>query len=318
MGEDLAAEKESLSTKNAALEESHLAEVESVRQELTQKHSASVEALQSASNAQAERVSSCEAEMKDLREANGRLQEKVDTAQGELKEQTKSMQDLNESLTSVTKEKDMVTIRYESTQEQLTQKGNELSIALGSLGDIQKASAERESQLREAAQSAELRIQKMEEYKHVAEKELAELRQEKSVLTIELTSTKEGLEKVSADLKARQDSDEATSRRLAELNESLAIQTELCARANSREEEERRERTAACAQLIAETQVRDEFCGGVRNARFSRPFYSLSSTRALLLCCAGACGFHGPRKGGCTEAVRRCGVEGHGYQARPR
>lgn len=101
-------------------------------------------------------------------------------------------------------------------------------------------------------------------------KKSSKLGHDYSTATVELNRLQEKLQRATSDLARITSDEESSSKKTAELAEALAVERQLRKRAESHEEGERRERTAACAQLIAMTQAHRQ-----REERFTEDLAAL-------------------------------------------
>jgi len=146
-------------------------------------------------------------------------------------------------------------VKLENIQATVEEKNKELSMALKYFADMQRSAQEREGELRQAGKDGEERVLRAEAKAAELEGEVGRLRTEvaasageAAALKVELAAKREELKtQASADLEARA--------ALQEVRASLAVEKELRARAEGKEAEERQERVAANAQLLAMQQA---------------------------------------------------------------
>ncbi len=205
-------------------------------------------------------------ELKTLRDAVAARGEEVASAkldaekrvgelQQELAQKEGSRREVEAAKAHAEAEQTELKAKLESVRGSMEEKDKELSMALKSFADMQRSAQEREGELRQASKDGEERVARAEARATELEAEVGRLRTdvaasagETAALKVELTAKRE-------ELKAQVSADQETRAALQESRASLAVEKELRARAEGKEAEERQERVAANAQLLAMQQA---------------------------------------------------------------
>ncbi|EWM23708.1 dna topoisomerase [Nannochloropsis gaditana] len=145
--------------------------------------------------------------------------------------------------------------KLEDTQKILEDKNKELFMALKSFADMQLSAQEREGELRQAGKDGEERVLRAEAKVSDLEGEMSRLRTEMAASIGEGTALKVELASKREEAKAHLSAAQEAQAALQELRASLAVEKELRSRAEGKEAEEREERVAANAQLLAMQQA---------------------------------------------------------------
>ena len=257
MAEELSAEKDRLHAALGDATASHAAELSSAQEALREEHAAKVHKLGTDLAAVETRAEAATAELATLQAAHAKLVQESQEANEKKSFFETAVESLTLSNTSAEKQVSVLTVQLQSTKEALEQKGSELSMALTSLGDIQRATMERETKLRDDVREAEERTRTVQTERDEMRAELTSIKHEHSVATAELATSKDALEKAVAEREEKAASEALATQKLTEQGEALAVEKELRARAERSEEAERAERTGACAQLMAQTQAHE-------------------------------------------------------------
>lgn len=138
-----------------------------------------------------------------------------------------------------------------SARASLDARSSELSAALGGFAEGQRAADRREAELREAGSVLQAKLASSEAERSRLAQELAVSGVSAIATVSELAGVRDQLTELRAEAADLRASLAEAQRLTAAMNEGLAVERELRARAELREEEERRERTAATAQLMA-------------------------------------------------------------------
>jgi len=146
-------------------------------------------------------------------------------------------------------------VKLEGIQTTVEEKNKELSMALKSFADMQRSAQEREGELRQAGKDGEERVLRAEAKAAELEGEVGRLRTEVAASAGEAAALKVELAAKREELKAQASADQEARAALQEVRASLAVEKELRARAEGKEAEERQERVAANAQLLAMQQA---------------------------------------------------------------
>lgn len=142
----------------------------------------------------------------------------------------------------------------EQLKGQLVQKDTDLRNTLASMHEFQRLSSEEKATLRAEISSLQPRVFQLEEQRLATNSELAAKKEELLSVTREHNNMKEACERVQATLALRErEVDEA---KVAVVQ--LEVEKEMRVKSELREENERSERVAACAQLVA-TQTECEY-----------------------------------------------------------
>ena len=138
-----------------------------------------------------------------------------------------------------------------SCRKALEVKNRELSMALASFSEFQTKAEQRENDIRKTIAKDDDRVHALEEDKVELVAQLAELKTELATGDTQLDNVKETLSETKAELASLKEEVADSKSAGSKTAELLAIETSLRKRAEVKEEEERRERIAACAQLLA-------------------------------------------------------------------
>eukprot|EP01041_Mallomonas_annulata_P000865 gene865-1687_t len=142
----------------------------------------------------------------------------------------------------------------EQVRNQLGEKEGDLRTSLASLSEVQKQSSEERTSLRKEISTAQEKLQGMEYEKHVLTSSLATAKDEVAVCGRDIAALRD----LNTNLQHQLASSEANNETAKDAILQLVVERELRSRSEVREESERRERIAACAQLLA-TQTDCEY-----------------------------------------------------------
>ena len=142
----------------------------------------------------------------------------------------------------------------EQLKGQLSQKDTDLRNTLGSMQEFQRLASEEKSTLRAEISTLQPRVFQLEEQRLANNSELAAKKEELLSVTRECSQAKETMEKMQATLTLKER--EADDAKIAVMQ--LGVEKEMRVKSELREENERSERVAACAQLVA-TQAECEY-----------------------------------------------------------
>jgi len=185
-------------------------------------------------------------DLADLRAAHSLTTTRLQTTQAELSEKTQAIGKVEITLALSSKDSEILTIKLDSVKEQL-------SMALTS----SRMLSEREAQLNETAHKLEQELRVALAEAHTWKDGAAQLRSDAALLNAEHATCKALLEKATRAVDTLTVSESEARVSAREASEALLLEKELRSRAEVREEEERRERTAACAHLIAQTKAHE-------------------------------------------------------------
>jgi len=180
-------------------------------------------------------------------------------------------------------------VKLDGIQAAVEEKNKELSMALKSFADMQRSAQEREGELRQAGRDGEERVLRAEAKAAELEGEVGRLRTEIAASAGEAAALKIELSAKREELKAQASADQEARAALQEVRASLAVEKELRARAEGKEAEERQERVAANAQLLAMQQAHASEMEGQRVEKmealkeYERKAQEGDTERALLL-----------------------------------
>ena len=136
---------------------------------------------------------------------------------------------------SEAKAKEILEIQLVSAKEQLSAKASELTIALGSLGEIQRSHADREAQLRDAASASDAKATSIAAELQKLKDTLQEAKHAAEVASQEFTSCKAAAARLEVELAVCKATAETNSAEANKLKEELAVEKELRGRAETRE-----------------------------------------------------------------------------------
>lgn len=142
----------------------------------------------------------------------------------------------------------------EQLKAQLAQKDTDLRNTLGSMQEFQRLASEEKSTLRAEISALQPRVFQLEEQRLANNSELATKKEELLSVTRECNQMKDTLEKMQGTLALKER--EADEAKIAIMQ--LGVEKEMRVKSELREENERSERVAACAQLVA-TQTECEY-----------------------------------------------------------
>lgn len=173
--------------------------------------------------------------------------ENILKSQSELREKEISGQRLQTDL-------DKASAEIEQLKAQISQKDADLRNTLNSMQEFQRQSCEEKASLRAEIGNLQPRIYQLEEQRLAVNSELAAKKEELLSLSRECNQVKENYAQLQATLVQREkEVEEAKSATL-----QLEVEKEMRIKSELREENERSERIAACAQLVA-TQTECEY-----------------------------------------------------------
>jgi kinesin family member C1 len=169
----------------------------------------------------------------------------------------KSQSDLRESEFAAQRYKEdaeKASSEVEQLKAQLAQKDTDLRNTLGSMQEFQRLASEEKCTLRAEISALQPRVFQLEEQRLANNSELAAKKEELLSMTRECSQMKETSEKMQATLALRER--EADEAKIAVMQ--LGVEKEMRLKSELREENERSERVAASAQLVA-TQTECEY-----------------------------------------------------------
>lgn len=162
--------------------------------------------------------------------------------------QTQSaLREAEKSLERLERDEEKYKAEAEALKRQLSQKEEDLRSTLASLQDVQRSSSEEKSMLRAELSVLQPRLQALEEERLSITSQLATKKEEVLSLTRELQQAKETIASLQEQIACR-DHELLSSK---QYQMQLEIERELRIKSETREEGEKRERIAACAQLLA-------------------------------------------------------------------
>jgi kinesin family protein C1 len=232
--------------------------LESTTSTMTNEHASVVASLQQQLSEETTNVQTANAELSTLQANHQAANEKVEHLTAECASKCAALEACEAKAAASARDAEINAVKLEGATSQLTQKATELTMALSSLGDVQKAGAERETQLRETLMQAEAKASAALAASAALKEEVASLQSEVKSTAAELATAQEARDLATSRYAESTKAEAAASAKAQEASDGWTLEKELRARAEAREEEERRERTAATAQLIAQTQAQHE------------------------------------------------------------
>ena len=245
---------EELATAAAA---AHADTLEAETTRLDEEYKQQVEALTAEVLAWTAKAEESGKELTELQQQANSDATELTAAQEKVKQLARSLEESTADKASVTKAKEILEIQLSSSKEQLSAKANELTMALGSLGEIQRTHADREAVLRSDTAAAEKKAIERAAEAESLKAALSVAQRDAEISSQELVGYRSQISRLESDLASSKITAESNMGELNKLGEALAVERAKRERAETREEEERRERTASCAQLIAQTQAND-------------------------------------------------------------
>lgn len=179
-----------------------------------------------------------------------RIDQEIASLREDLSRSQSSLRDAETGALHHEKEVQRMSAEAEKLADQLSQKDTDLRQAMNSLQEIQRTALEEKNSLRNELSSLQMKLQTLEAERLSMTSELATKREENASSSRELMQLRETVSSLEARL-------EVKDGMLAEYKESamqLEVERGLRQRCEMREEAERSERVAACAQLLATQQ----------------------------------------------------------------
>jgi len=138
-----------------------------------------------------------------------------------------------------------------NSRKALEMKNKELSLALASFSEHQRNAETREKEMRDLTSGNDTKLMSLEKEKTTLMEQISDLKAKAATGDSELGSLKESHRVIKEELDVIKAEHGTMKAERGKVEESLAIERGLKERAQKMEEEERRERIAACAQLLA-------------------------------------------------------------------
>jgi len=222
-----------------ARSEANLEQIESLKAEIAALESAKGEAVEQA-KAEAEAAGVKGAEKTKLL--------------AEISSQKDKLKELESQLQSKELEMQKLTIEKDAAAERAASKDRDLSELMKSLGDIQRSGQAREEEANTQRKEAEGKVSDLERKLAETRGEISVLTHEKTTLSESLAKAKEELDSATADSRALRSQIDGFRSEISTQAAQLALEKELRTRSEQKESEERTERIALSAQMVAMTK----------------------------------------------------------------
>jgi kinesin family protein C1 len=202
-------------------------------------------------------------ELVALEKSNAKAVEKAKSGASEghltkLKEESKSQKARIKELEAEVKRKDMEAqksvVEKDAAVEKASAKDRDLSELMKSLGDIQRSGMEREETANKKRQEAEAQVTGLERSLVDTKGELTVLKHEKASIAEGLEKAKKDLDAAETSLKGIREQVDGYKSEISSQAADLKLEKELRTRSELKEVEERNERIAVGAQMVAMTK----------------------------------------------------------------
>ena len=225
-----------------------------------------MEVTKARSEANLEQIESLKAEIAALEAAKGVAveQAKAEAAgvggaektklSAEISSQKDKVKELESQLQTKELEMQKLTIEKDAAVERATSKDRDLSELMKSLGDIQRSGQAREEEANTQRKEAEGKVSDLERTLADTRGEISVLTHEKTALAESLAKAKEELEGADGSVKELKSQIDGFRSEISTQAAQLALEKELRTRSEQKESEERTERIALSAQMMAMTK----------------------------------------------------------------
>ena len=225
-----------------------------------------MEVTKARSEANLEQIDGLKAEIAALQAAKGAAveQAKAEAAgvggaektklSAEISSQKDRVKELESQLQTKELEMQKLTIEKDAAVERATSKDRDLSELMKSLGDIQRSGQAREEEANTQRKEAEGKVSDLERTLADARGEISVITHEKTALAESLAKIKEELEGADGSVKELKSQIDGLKSEISTQAAQLALEKELRTRSEQKENEERTERVATQAQMVAITK----------------------------------------------------------------
>ena len=183
--------------------------------------------------------------------ASGTEKTKLTAEISSLKER---FRDLESQLQKKNLEIQKTVVEKDAAMEKASSKDRDLSELMKSLGDIQRSGQSREEEANKLRREAEAKVSDLERTLADARGEISVLTHEKTSLSDSLATTKEELEVACGSVKGLKNQIDEFRAEISTQSAQLSLEKELRTRSEQKESEERTERIALSAQMVAMTK----------------------------------------------------------------